>query len=1732
VPRTHIDPTTGRVHVVRNHDRINAYNAFVIACLRCNMDIKVIQSVADARSIGYYITTINKYITKVGPQGEHNLAVLWRLFQDEIKRGVLDPAKRASTLLQRMVNQTAGKEEIGYCMIHRVLVGWDICYKSHDYVTLHVPSLLRWQRETRARDLKEMDKLGLSASQLEAEAANDDADDLEEVQVIRDFKTKKVHLHNFPQSYVNRSEQLKHLSPWDMLRLFHEVKISRREKQRSRYGSENRGRLAEFDFFEKHPLYHLFRLVERMEQRIPAPVWDHIPSPNTEMELWSEMTMTLWGVWRSGSDLCPPNSTFREVFPNWLEQQPHNVKLRVARFHCLADRKPSPVDAFKIKRMLAAGKEEAGKRKKSRRSQECCSDSDDEGFGLDGLRYTMDALLNDDRFGIDELPPLDLPVHDLFAFNDSGMLPNKKNWWHRALELYDRVLQSGPSKASDEATNKQHQNAKQLSDGKMDVDDGDHDEQPGSALGYHIGDDHLDQKRCKDWAKELEAQRDAERLRRNQDTSPDLQDSKSDKDEKRKGSSKRPPVQPNLSVMALDQLLSDLSLAKVDAETNLELLQVCHQIIELADAAEKTRLCKKIAVAVSQRYHLSLEQAIVFFTGAKRLFQELVDPMVSSCVDRAKRRRQLAERWWAFDMSGLGGTGKSLVIHSLQELASLWGMPYAVCTGTPSGVSANVAHGETLHSMFCCYDGSNVSDKRKEMYERIVILIIDELSMVGCYLLGRVSRAVRQIIDGHPELPFGGCCVFFSGDPHQLDPVNDKSLYKPLWQIANFTEEEQTQIAQAAGPPSHEHPKRQLSGDGKPQRPPPLPAAAKGKSRGKASGKGSAKGKKSARQKDEDEPEDPDDSKADEKQTKHKRLSLPKISMNMIKYEGWNAYDSVTLAMSLKTSHRSATDPELTSLSRDLTIMYKDICQEHVDLLNGRVVTDDEVLAASTGRPLCRDCAHATLLCCINDAREYLNFQRVMLDARERGVAVFLFVAEDQWQIITSAGEVQDLNVLPDDDDAEAKTDGDAPAAAAAVAASGKDEKQSGVSSAQSKGKSKPQSKSKAAPNAMPKAQSEKSASKAKASAKAKAKGKAKSAKGRRGRTVHSSTPYNLSTEESRELRRHFWQLPEADLNNYSGKLLLHEGQTVQFRENTAPNLGIYNTSTAIVEKIFLDPREKVHNLQPGTIHKCVYPLTKVQLRVIGSKHTALNGLPPERICIRRTVTTINRSTLSKKKHHEYTFKCGQHRKISIQSFSRAQLHLTTAYAITTWNAQGTTIDGKILLDLRKPFGMGGRKWRRIVFVNISRAKRLEQIALLRPITLEDLGEKWHDDILDHKEHMMKLEEETMAYGTRCALEFGAQLPAAIPPMPSVITARARKKAADRAAAYSARSSAPTSASKPSSHQSAANPRPPAPPQMLPPAPPQAPPPGPPPQPPKAVLPPCGRADCTGCMECGAMEHVGLWSPAARPPVPPQPAAAQPQAATPQSAPSSTDDPQRRTGPLHPDHSWIREFKLLEEDYNAIWNKRMLNTTHIDAIHAIAAENNPRGLDGMQPALRFAAAGMEYCPFEGLQMHHTGTKHFVTSTSIGARDADDVVVAVFDSLYTEPNPKLCEQLVHTYKRPRDLYVLVCWMPWQKQSNFVDCALYAAAAFIELFRSDAQRPLTVAAMHFDEKKMRPHMSAILESKKLTPFPKASTPQPRVQPHPTWFVLDQHAKHFGPYQTKEGALQAANMIAMVG
>jgi ATP-dependent DNA helicase PIF1 len=56
-------------------------------------------------------------------------------------------------------------------------------------------------------------------------------------------------------------------------------------------------------------------------------------------------------------------------------------------------------------------------------------------------------------------------------------------------------------------------------------------------------------------------------------------------------------------------------------------------------------------------------------------------------------------------------------------------------------------------------------------------VIIDEMSMIGCKMLGMVNRRLKQ---GNPELqhlPFGGLNLILMGDHAQLPPLFDLPLY-------------------------------------------------------------------------------------------------------------------------------------------------------------------------------------------------------------------------------------------------------------------------------------------------------------------------------------------------------------------------------------------------------------------------------------------------------------------------------------------------------------------------------------------------------------------------------------------------------------------------------------------------------------------------------------------------------------------------------------------------------------------------------------------------------------------------------------------------------------------------------------------------------------------------------------------------------------------------------------------
>jgi PIF1-like helicase len=137
-------------------------------------------------------------------------------------------------------------------------------------------------------------------------------------------------------------------------------------------------------------------------------------------------------------------------------------------------------------------------------------------------------------------------------------------------------------------------------------------------------------------------------------------------------------------------------------------------------------------------------------------------------------------------LGGSGGTGKSRVIHAIKALFDKAGCKDLLMVTATTGSAANLIGGSTIDSV-CKFSRRDRSDMNLGDYEEdrpssinnswntIRFLIIDEVSMVGCHKLSRISKALQRA--KHSTLPFGGLFVLFGGDFHQLPPIQDKCLY-------------------------------------------------------------------------------------------------------------------------------------------------------------------------------------------------------------------------------------------------------------------------------------------------------------------------------------------------------------------------------------------------------------------------------------------------------------------------------------------------------------------------------------------------------------------------------------------------------------------------------------------------------------------------------------------------------------------------------------------------------------------------------------------------------------------------------------------------------------------------------------------------------------------------------------------------------------------------------------------
>jgi len=135
-------------------------------------------------------------------------------------------------------------------------------------------------------------------------------------------------------------------------------------------------------------------------------------------------------------------------------------------------------------------------------------------------------------------------------------------------------------------------------------------------------------------------------------------------------------------------------------------------------------------------------------------------------------------------LGGPGGTGKSRVINALKTFFDRRNQSRRFRLSSYTGVAAKNISGMTLHAALCLNqrNSKGSSDKTRRdlisMWERVDYLFVDEVSMIGCRLMLKISEALNDAKEN--QSPFGGINIVFAGDFSQLPPVGDTRLFSQI----------------------------------------------------------------------------------------------------------------------------------------------------------------------------------------------------------------------------------------------------------------------------------------------------------------------------------------------------------------------------------------------------------------------------------------------------------------------------------------------------------------------------------------------------------------------------------------------------------------------------------------------------------------------------------------------------------------------------------------------------------------------------------------------------------------------------------------------------------------------------------------------------------------------------------------------------------------------------------------
>ena len=152
-------------------------------------------------------------------------------------------------------------------------------------------------------------------------------------------------------------------------------------------------------------------------------------------------------------------------------------------------------------------------------------------------------------------------------------------------------------------------------------------------------------------------------------------------------------------------------------------------------------------------------------------------------------------------LTGKAGTGKTTFLRHVKDK-----LKKNIAVVAPTGIAAINAGGVTIHSLFqiapsvyppddirlrtkasstdrdksTIYDHFKYGENRRQLFQSLELLIIDEVSMVRSDLLDAIDKLLKVFSGRNRALPFGGIQVAFIGDPFQLPPVNPGEQWEIL----------------------------------------------------------------------------------------------------------------------------------------------------------------------------------------------------------------------------------------------------------------------------------------------------------------------------------------------------------------------------------------------------------------------------------------------------------------------------------------------------------------------------------------------------------------------------------------------------------------------------------------------------------------------------------------------------------------------------------------------------------------------------------------------------------------------------------------------------------------------------------------------------------------------------------------------------------------------------------------